>query len=68
MANFLVKWEIEIDAESELEAAKEARKIHLDPGSEAVVFTIYKDIGNHEYSSKPKYIDLMINNEEEEGS
>ena len=35
-----VTWEIEVVAESELEAAKEARRIQLDPDSIATVFEV----------------------------
>lgn len=40
MKTYLVQWEIEIDAESEREAAEKAREIQLDPNSSAVVFTV----------------------------
>lgn len=40
----LVKWSIEVYAESTLEAAMEARRIQLDVNSIATVFTV-KDQG-----------------------
>lgn len=38
MATYYVKWKIEVEAESALEAALEARRIQLDPNSSAVVY------------------------------
>ena len=38
--NYLVKWEIEIDADSHREAAQEAKEIMLDPESEALYFIV----------------------------
>ncbi len=40
MAEYLVEWKIDIDAENPLEAAKQARRIHLEPGSTATVFQV----------------------------
>ena len=40
MAEYLVEWKIDIDAENPLEAAKQARHIHLDPESTALVFQV----------------------------
>ena len=37
---YLVKWEIELDAESPEEAAKLARKYQLDPNSTATYFEV----------------------------
>jgi hypothetical protein len=37
---YLVKWEIDIDADSPLEAAKEALRIQRDPESIATVFKV----------------------------
>jgi len=42
MAEYLVVWKIELDADSPEEAAKEARRIQLDPESYATVFDITK--------------------------
>ncbi len=40
MAEYLVEWKIDIDAENPLDAAKQARRIHLEPGSTATVFQV----------------------------
>ncbi|MBU3968416.1 MAG: hypothetical protein KKG76_13780 [Euryarchaeota archaeon] len=40
MAEYLVEWKIDIDAENPLDAAKQARCIHLDPESTATVFQV----------------------------
>lgn len=40
MKRYLVTWEIDIEAENEVEAAKMARKYQLDPESIATVFTV----------------------------
>ena len=40
---YLVKWEIDIWANSPKEAAKEALKIQRDPNSEAVVFKVLEN-------------------------
>lgn len=45
MKSFLVKWEIDIEADNPIEAAKEARKIHLDGGSTATVFHVKDNTG-----------------------
>lgn len=37
---YLVKWEIEVDAESPVEAAKKALAIQRDPDSMATVFEV----------------------------
>jgi len=47
-----VIWEIDIEADSPEEAAKEARSIQLDPESEAVVFRVL-------YGDEDYYIDLL---------
>ena len=39
MAEFRVKWEMDIEADSPREAAEKALKIHRDPDSIATVFT-----------------------------
>ena len=40
MTAYLVKWEIDIDAESSEEAAQEALRIQRDPRSVATVFQV----------------------------
>ncbi len=45
MNHYLVKWEIDIDAETPEEAAKKALEIHRDPESCATVFEVY-DVAN----------------------
>jgi hypothetical protein len=51
--NFKVMWEMDIDAESEIEAAKEVLSIHRDPESIATIFTVYNPNGTY------KVIDLL---------
>lgn len=41
---YVVKWEIEIDAESRLSAAKQALEIMQDKNSIATLFEVRKDI------------------------
>jgi len=49
MATYFVEWNIELDAESHLEAAKEALRIQRDPDSIATIFTVTKPrTGNNE--------------------
>ena len=45
MANYRVKWEIDIEADSPEEAAKEALKIQRDPDSVATIFDVIDDNG-----------------------
>lgn len=55
---FRVRWEIDIEAENELEAAKKARAVQLNRDSIATVF----DIEPHpleQSTTKPASIDLM---------
>lgn len=40
MTNYLVRWEIDIEADSPVEAAREALRIQRDVGSEATVFEV----------------------------
>ena len=40
MPNYLVQWEIELDADSPLDAALRALVIHRDPESVATVFLV----------------------------
>lgn len=44
MAEYLVSWHIEVDAETPLEAAQAALKIQRDPKSEATVFDIEDEL------------------------
>lgn len=57
MKSYRVVWEIDIDANSPKEAAEEARRIQLDPESEAVVFDIF-------YQDETTHIDLLDYEEE----
>lgn len=45
MATYTVIWKIEIDAETPLEAAVEARAIQLDSESEALFFEVEDSLG-----------------------
>lgn len=45
MAEYLVSWEIELDADSPLDAAKLALEIHRDPTSIATVFDVVDESG-----------------------
>jgi len=40
MPRYLVRWEIDIEAESEQEAAEKARTIQMNPESTATVFDV----------------------------
>ncbi len=53
MSSYLVRWEINIDADSPVEAAKEARRIQLDTSSTATVFEVID-----EETDKVEQIDL----------
>ncbi len=39
--NYYVVWDIDIDAENEMDAARQAKAIQLDPMSTANVFLVY---------------------------
>lgn len=52
-----VVWKIEVYAENETEAAAEARKILLDPESEAVCFEV-APFGQHDNRENFAHIDL----------
>jgi hypothetical protein len=45
MSNYTVIWEIEVEADSPLEAAIEARAAQIDPATTATVFEV-RDEGN----------------------
>ncbi len=47
MTSYSVNWKIDIEAESPVEAAKQALEIHRDTASLATVFEIYDEDGNH---------------------
>jgi|GEM_PF-3251141 hypothetical protein len=47
MTSYSVNWQIDIEAESPVEAARQALKIHRDRNSTATVFDIYDEDGNH---------------------
>ena len=47
MTSYSVNWQIEIDAELPVEAARQAVEIHRDPNSTATVFDIYDEDGNY---------------------
>ena len=53
MATYHVMWEIEIEADSHHEAAREALKIHRDPESTATVFYVHA-----KGETRRKFIDL----------
>ena len=40
-------WKIDIEAESPVEAARQALEIHRDPNSTATVFDVYDEYGNY---------------------
>ena len=53
--NYRVVWEIDIEANSPEEAARQALEIQRDPGSTAHVFDTWDEGGNH------KPVDLSEN-------
>lgn len=57
MTDYLVSWLINIDAESPLEAAKEARKIQTDPDSTATLFGV---------TDRETKVDILVDLLEEE--
>ena len=59
MKEYTVCWQIEINALSREDAAKEALKIQRDPSSEALVFDVFDAEGVH--SESYETIDLMTN-------
>ena len=48
MKNYLVTWELELSATDAVDAARQARRVQLDPNSRATVFTVVGDSGHHE--------------------
>ena len=59
MTSYSVNWQVEIDAESPVEAARQALKIHRDQNSTATVFDIYDEDGNS------THVDLLEIEEEQ---
>ena len=57
MKSYKVTWEIDVEAEDALEAARRARKAQA-PGTEALVFAC------KERGKRPVYIDLMETGDE----
>ena len=47
MTSYSVNWQIDIESESPVEAARQALKIHRDQNSTATVFDIYDEDGNY---------------------
>ena len=47
MTTYSVNWRIEIEAESPVEAARQALETHRDPNSTATVFDIYDEQGTY---------------------
>ena len=56
---YLVRWEIDSDAATPLEAAREARAVQLRPDTTATVFDVYEDGQN-----EGERIDLQEHGEE----
>jgi hypothetical protein len=52
MSTFKIIWEIEVEAETPLDAAKEAKEILQDKGSEALCFYVQKE-GEHNEQVTP---------------
>jgi hypothetical protein len=48
MKDYRVVWEIELSATDPVDAARQARRVQLDPNSRATVFTVVGDSGHHE--------------------
>ena len=57
MKTYQVSWVIDIDAESHLEAARQAHKIQVDPKSTALVYGV-REVLEYEVSREEKVIDL----------
>lgn len=56
MAEYLVTWEVELDASSPEAAAKLARQYQLDEASAATVFYVYdKDGVRHDIDLTPEW-------------
>ena len=58
MTNYLVRWEISIEAETPKEAAKQAYEIQQDPQSTATIFEVFKDY-YESASPESTIVDLM---------
>jgi hypothetical protein len=59
MSDFKVEWLINVGANDAVGAAKEALRIQRDPNSQAVVFNVYDENGNH------MQVDLLEVNEDD---
>ena len=57
---YRITWEIDIDADTPQEAAKQARNVQLDPESSATVFDVWSEDGQQ------FHIDLMENEDNEQ--
>ena len=44
--NYYITWDIDVEADSPYEAAREALRIHRDPDSIATVFNVHDELGN----------------------
>jgi len=55
MAKYLVKWEIDLDADNEYAAAEKAREIQRDPESTATFFEV-----TQRHREGKTYIDLFM--------
>lgn len=66
MKRYLVVWEIDIDADTALDAARQALEIHRDKDSIAVVFDVIEADSNGEANGEAQRIDLLdIDNDNE---
>ena len=60
MSEYVVKWQMEIEADSHQEAAEEARKIQLDPNSEATFFYVALADSEGRGSRKTVEVDTLL--------
>ena len=51
MKSYRVRWEINVDARSAKEAAREALRIQRDPGSEAIFFDVACQLKTIQYKN-----------------
>ena len=58
MKTYFVTWEIEVDAESHKDAARQALEIQRDPQSTAVVFDVVKFDGTCHFAARVR-VDLQ---------
>jgi len=66
MAMYKVRWEIDVDARSHREAAREALKIQRDPGSIATVFEVRSFKATRATSTKKRHNYVIDYNEYKE--